>query len=210
MIDTPPIAYIGITGNFGCGKSLVCDYIAKKGYSIINADTIAHQALAPGTSSYQKIIDLCTENICTFNQMIDHKKLANIIFNNPNVKTAIEAIIHPFVKASITDFAIQCAKQHQSYLFIEIPLLFEVKWQTWMDYIIVIDCDYNSQINRLLKKGFSQMDIDQRLKSQHSMSYKKKHAHWIIDNSGSMDQTFEQVIQVLKKLHDQELLTAGK
>lgn len=188
---------VGLTGSIASGKTLVTNYLKKLNYQVIDSDEISHNVLF--------IDDVKKEVVNTFgkqvliNNVIDRKILGNIIFNDSNKKTLLESIMFPYIVSEI--------KKQLSLLsgivFLDAPLLLEYNLEYLVDKIIVIKVEEDIQIKRLMERdNITKEFAIKKIKSQLPSSEKEKYANYIIDNSYDINNTYNQVDEILKQLED--------
>lgn len=189
---------IGITGSIASGKTTVTNYLEEKGYEVVDADVIVKEEKQNKGKMYYKLIERFGNEILDEFDNIDDKKLSTFVFNNPNTKKEINEIIHPIVKDIITK---RIKASNNRVIFVSIPLLFEAKQEDLCDEIICIDVDYQTQINRLIKRN--NIDVEQaknRIASQMPLKEKCQKSNHIIDNSKDLCYTISQINELLNKL----------
>lgn len=188
---------IGITGSIACGKSTVSDYLKSKGYVVIDADKIGHEAL---DSDYvkEKLI-LTFGNDILENNKINRRKLGELVFGNSNNLNILNSIIHPEIRRRILE---EIDKNNdQEFIFIDVALLFEAKFDDLVDKIIVVYVDKNTQLTRLMKRNsISEKEALSRIVSQMSPIEKAKLGDYTINNNLDVINTYKQVDKVLSEL----------
>ena len=177
------ILIIGITGSIACGKSLVSNYLQEKGYTIIDADKIGHMALENDEVKKQ-LVNKFGKSILKDNE-VNRVTLGKLVFeNNENLKE-LNNIIHPQIRKKISD----------------VPLLFEAKFDDLVEKIIVISLDEKIQLERLMNRNsLSKEEALQRIKSQIPVREKEKLGDYVVDNSFTQENTYNQVDRILEKL----------
>lgn len=184
---------IGITGSIGSGKSLVSNYLIKKGYKVLDADLISKEVFDKNIKRIKKLFPNAFVG-----GKIDKKQIALEIFNSNILKEKLENIIHPEVLKIIK---MEIKKNKDLLLFVDVPLLYETSYKKIFDKIIVVYVSKEKQIERLMKRD--NIDKEYALKkiaSQLSMEEKKRLADFVIDNNEEQEITFKQVDEVLEKL----------
>ena len=191
------ILIIGITGSIACGKSLVSNYLQEKGYTIIDADKIGHMALENDEVKKQ-LINKFGKSILKDNE-VNRVTLGKLVFeNNENLKE-LNNIIHPQIKKNISE-QIQVHK-NEKLVFVDVPLLFEAKFDDLVEKIIVISLDEKIQLERLMNRNsLSKEEALQRIKSQIPVREKEKLGDYVVDNSFTQENTYNQVDRILEKL----------
>lgn len=188
---------IGITGSIACGKSTVSGYLKSKGYVVIDADKIGHEAL---DSDYvkEKLI-LTFGNDILENNKINRRKLGELVFGKSNNLNILNSIIHPEIRRRILE---EIDKNNdQEFIFIDVALLFEAKFDDLVDKIIVVYVDENTQLTRLMKRNsISKKEALSRIVSQMSPIEKAKLGDYTVNNNLDVINTYEQVDKVLSEL----------
>ncbi|MDO4814359.1 MAG: dephospho-CoA kinase [Gemella sp.] len=188
---------IAITGSIACGKSTVTSYlIEEKKYKVLDADKIGHELLE--REEIKKRLEKEFSNNIITDDNIDRKKLGAIVFSDGKKLAKLNSIMHPEIRIEILNQAEQSADK---FIFIDMALLFEAKFDDLVDKIIVVHIDKETQLERLMKRNnFSKEEALQRIDSQMSSLEKSKLADFIVDNSGSIDATFKQIDNILNIL----------
>lgn len=191
------ILIIGITGSIACGKSLVSNYLQEKGYTIIDADKIGHMALENDEVKKQ-LVNKFGKSILKNNE-VNRVTLGKLVFeNNENLKE-LNNIIHPQIRKNISE-QIQVHK-NEKLVFVDVPLLFEAKFDDLVEKIIVISLDEKIQLERLMNRNsLSKEEALQRIKSQIPVREKEKLGDYVVDNSFTQENTYNQVDRILEKL----------
>ena len=191
------ILIIGITGSIACGKSLVSNYLQEKGYTIIDADKIGHMALENDEVKKQ-LVNKFGKSILKDNE-INRVTLGKLVFeNNENLKE-LNNIIHPQIRKNISE-QIQVHK-NEKLVFVDVPLLFEAKFDDLVEKIIVVSLDEKIQLERLMNRNsLSKEEALQRIKSQIPIREKEKLGDYVVDNSFTQENTYNQVDRILEKL----------
>jgi dephospho-CoA kinase len=188
---------IGLTGNIGTGKSVVRKMLEHLGAYGIDADALAHRAMAKGAPGYKPIVDAFGRWILDSEGQIDRAKLSKLVFTDPEALTNLENIIHPLV-AQAVDAIIQRASQ--PVIAVEaIKLLEYDKLRKKCDIIWVTTAPENIQVERLItKRKMSRDEALQRIRAQGSQEDKKAAASIVIENVGSFEDTWKQVVAAWK------------
>ncbi len=191
MSRWPAKYVIGLTGNIATGKSVVRKMLEHLGAYGIDADALAHRAVAKGAPGFSVVVQTFGDWILDDEGHIDRTKLAKIVFRDPVALSRLEAIIHPLVSQAI-DILIRRAQQ--DVVVIEAIKLIESGLASGCDTIWVVDADQNEQINRLTqKRRMDEATARQRVAAQASQEQKLGAANVVIHNDGSFDSTWEQV-----------------
>lgn len=181
---------IALTGGIGAGKSTVARYFNELGAKVVDADQLARIAIERGSDGFDEVVTIFGESIIS-NGDIDRKALAKIIFNDPQAKADLEAIVHPRVQMLFTQAV---AESDSSVPVIyEIPLLVETDAARKFDFVITVEADEELRISRLLSRGMYISDIKARLTNQAPPQARIDLADAVIRNNGDEDQLLRQV-----------------
>lgn len=188
---------IGITGSIACGKSTVSNYLKSKGYIVIDADRIGHEALDDDYVK-EKLI-LAFGNEILEDNKINRQKLGELVFGNSSNLNVLNSIIHPEIRKKILEKIDK--NNDKELIFIDVALLFEAKFDDLVDKIIVVYVDKNTQLTRLMKRNsISKKEALSRIVSQMSPIEKAKLGDYTVNNNLDVINTYEQVDKVLSEL----------
>lgn len=187
---------IGLTGGIGCGKSTVSRLFSEWGVPIIDADDIAHDLVQARQPALQTIKQTFGSEILLENGELNRATLKALIFANPAAKQQLEAILHPLV---FQEIAQQIHPLTTDYCIVSIPLLFETHAESLVNRILVVNCDVETQIERVKQRDNLPIErIHAIMATQVSAAFRQKHADDIIDNSKNNAELAEHV----KTLHN--------
>ena len=211
MSAWPEKFVIGLTGNIATGKSVVRRMLEHLGAYTIDADTLSHRAIAKGAPGYQPVVDVFGKFILDASSEIDRAKLGRLAFNDPDVIKNLEAIVHPLVEQAV-DLMIRRASQR--VVVIEAIKLLEGKLAAQCDTIWTTYAPELVQKTRLMeKRGMTEQEAMQRIQSQPLQEEKLAVANVVIQNSGSFENTWKQVVagwKVISPLSDTSPLVPRK
>jgi dephospho-CoA kinase len=190
--------WLGLTGGVASGKTTVANFFREKGVPIIDADRLAHTALA---RNKDKIVNYFGRDILGPTGDIDRKALGLKVFNSTDKLKFLESLIHPFVQKKTEEKkSLFKAAGHKMAIY-DVPLLFENELQDKFDKVIVVYVPESLSLKRLMKRNsLSQEEAKSRLASQMDIEKKKKKADIVIDNKGDLDELKTQVDQVYRDL----------
>jgi dephospho-CoA kinase len=183
---------VALTGGIATGKSLVRRRFAHHGVPTIDADVLAHAALAPGTSGAARILERFGTAVRSIDGSIDRKALGGIVFRDAKARRELEAIVHPSVYEAIeTWFA---GLPPVAYAVADIPLLYETGREADFDIIVVTICAPDEQVRRLTSRdGLSVEEARQRIHAQLPLMEKARRADYVIRTDGTHADTHTQV-----------------
>ena len=193
---------IGITGGVGAGKSQILSYIESHSNSrILLADEVAHIVKEPGQPCYDKLIELLGQEVADEDGRINKAKMAARIFADSEVLAQVNAIIHPAVKTYIlNEIEAERAAGEKDFFFLEAALLIEEGYHKIVDEMWYIYASEPVRRQRLAQnRGYSEEKITQIMKSQLSDAQFRSYCKKVIDNSGSLGDTYSQLDAILKR-----------
>jgi dephospho-CoA kinase len=193
---------VGLTGGLASGKSFVGQALADLGCLWIQADELGHRALAPGGESYEGVIHEFGAGILKEDGSIDRKKLADHVFEDPERLGRLNRLVHPPVIRQEEELMREYARREPSGIaVVEAAILVETGGQGRFDCLIVAWCDEEQQIERALRReGATREQVLARLKRQIPLKEKVKLADYVVNTSGSKEDTLAQVRNVYDSL----------
>ena len=191
------IRKVAITGTLSSGKSLVCQMLADRGAYVVSADNIVHDLLSYDPVTIDEVFEVFGESAFT-NGQIDRSKLAKIVFPDREKLRRLEAILHPKVIEKIKKSyeTVKSSPLFRAFVA-EVPLLFQIGFQSWFDEVVAIVSDPNTQLKRYTAKGFSNKEFELRSKENLSSEEIADAADTIITNNGSVEDLYAKVNQLL-------------
>ena len=189
---------IGITGGIASGKSTVSNYLIRCGYSVVDADQVARQVVAPGTVGLKKIVQAFGPKILTDDGRLNRQKLGRVVFNSPDQLQILNKILQPLIRLEIIRQLTALQRADHQLIFLDAPLLFEQHYDALCDLVMVVVTSPAIQLKRLMKRN--QLTVEQaeaRIKSQMPLATKEALADMVIDNDSTIARTEQQVQQWL-------------
>ncbi|MDP8225448.1 MAG: dephospho-CoA kinase [Candidatus Lernaella stagnicola] len=192
---------IALTGGIGCGKSVVAAMFRDLGAPTLDADQVSRDVVEPGTPGYNQILDLFGNDVLCADGGIDRAKLRDVVFRNEAARRDLEAIIHPLVFQRIAEWIAECAQRNLVIIAIEIPLLFEVDTPDVFHATVAVVAPRATQISRVVKRTELDAAAVERVVAAQMDPYEKaKRADHVVDNSGDLDRTRQQVVAIFHAL----------
>ena len=190
---------IGLTGGIASGKTTVSNLFSKLNVPIVDTDLISRDLLDPEQPGYQMVVEHFGKQILLDEQLIDRRKLRHLIFNSEVEKSWLETALHPIIYQQ-TQQKIEQYKE-ANYVLVVIPLLFEADFQTLVNRILVIDCNSDNQIKRLIARDNIDLKLaKQMLAQQWSNEARLNLADDVIDNNNDPETSMtEQVAKLHQK-----------
>lgn len=201
------MSIFGLTGGLASGKSTVALMFQKLGAKVVDADKIAREVLEPGQLAYEKVIAAFGSQILQRSisgaLVINRHQLAEIVFADSNARETLNAITHPEIsKRSIEQLSLWAA-QGASFIIYEAALLVETRRYQTLDGLIVVDLSEELQLKRAMARGLTQLQAQVRIQAQASRVTRRAVATWVIDNSGSLAETEQQVNAIFRQWTNQ-------
>lgn len=187
---------IGVTGSLASGKTTIANMFADKGAVKIDADEIAHEILKENGLPRDRAIDIFGNDILLEGD-IDRRKLAEKVFFDRKKLDDLCRVLHPAVIRRIKDLV---ARHEEEIVVIDAPLLLEAGLGEYVDVVVVVTADRDTQIKRATDRGISEDEARSIIKSQMPLAEKTRSADYIIDSSGSVEKMKEGVEKIWKKI----------
>lgn len=193
---------IGLTGSIASGKSTVANMFAQMEIPIVDADLIAREVVEPGKPAYEQIVETFGREILETNKEIDRKKLGTLVFEDEHERKKLNDIVHPAIRQEMLRQRDDYIKEGKQCVVMDIPLLFESNLFHFVEKVLVVYVDEQTQLQRLMNRDqSSEKEARQRIDSQISLEEKAKQADAIIDNRGARDESLKQLKKILKEWH---------
>lgn len=189
---------IGLTGVMGAGKSSVINILKEANITVLDCDAINANLLKKDHKGYQKLVEVFSKDILNEQQELDKQKMSDLIFSDPDKKKQAEAILHPMIKEEITTILHHI--QGQKLAVVEVPLLFEVHWESFFDEIWVVAANEDLILHRLMTyRHVTQAEATRRLHAQMSQDEKISRADVVFWNNGDKTALKQQIYDILNK-----------
>ena len=191
---------IALTGGIATGKSYVLDRFRRRGIPVLDADTLAHGVMAPGTEATVAIAARFGAVIGA-DGAVDRAKLGPIVFADENARKDLEAIVHPAVYRAIAA-GLRAFERIGGYPFVvvDVPLLFETGHAGDFDRVIVTAAPVEVQLERLRARNLTESEARQRLAAQQPTAAKVARANFVVRTDGTFEETDRQVQEILRAL----------
>ncbi|MDI6689673.1 MAG: dephospho-CoA kinase [Actinomycetota bacterium] len=185
---------IGVTGGIATGKSTVAKLLASRGAKVIDADQISREVMAPKSEVWEKIVTYFGEEILLQDGSIDRKKLAKIVFSDPQELEVLNRLTHPSIIKVIEDRLEELKRTRWDQVIVfDCPLLIETQLLPLVDEVVVVTTKEETQIKRLEEKGLSAEEARARMRAQIPQEERVKFADYIVENDGTLDELREKV-----------------
>ena len=193
---------VGLTGGLACGKTFVGQALADLGCHLIQADELGHEILLPGGEAYADVVREFGPGILNQDGTIDRKRLAAEVFAKPERLEALNRLVHPHVFRRERELIDRFAKADpRGIVVVEAAILIETGTFKNYDRLILVECEEQQQVARALKRDHTdRADVLARIRRQMPLDEKRKFAHYVIDTSGSKEDTLRRVREVYDAL----------
>ena len=193
---------LGVTGGIASGKTAVARMLEELGAPIIDFDVLSRVVVEPDKSAWKEIVAYFGEQVLQEDKTLDRKKLSEIVFRDLEKRKKLESFIHPRIFGEFTRLVKEFAAQDPGAIIqAVVPLLYEVNLQYLFHKVLLVYTPEEIQIERLMKRdGISREMAVNILSSQLPLEEKRSYADFIVDNSGSLEETKKQVQEIWEKL----------
>lgn len=189
---------VGLTGGAGAGKSTVAVALAHRGATVVDADALAREVVAPGTPGHQAVLAAFGREVLAADGTINRAALAARVFSDAGERRRLEAIVHPLVGAR---WAEQLAAAPPATILVhDVPLLVEAGLARRYDVVVVVDVPLDVQRARLVARGLRPGDADARIAAQATRAERLAVADVVIDNSGDTSDLDSQLDRLWTRL----------
>ena len=187
---------VGLTGGIGSGKSAVSKIFRSLGIDIVDADQVSREVVKPGTPALAKIAEHFGKNLLSEDGSLNRRKLREVVFENPQERQWLEKLLHPLIREMLQTRLKQASSP---YAILESPLLVEMKQDSQVNKVIVIDVPVATQIERYLARDGGTEELAKSIiETQTSREVRLNAADYVIENTGTLDELEEKV----KNLHN--------
>lgn len=192
---------VGLTGGIASGKSTVARILKDLGAAIVDADALSREVVSPGQDGWHEIVATFGREVLQADQTLDRQKLRKLIFNNPEARKKLEAIIHPRVRALAEERIREQGDAGYAIVVYEVPLLFEGGLQEWLRPVILVASDVNIQRQRLQQRDSLDAEAAQKhIDAQMSLVEKRRLADYVIENNGTLADLEAQVRAIIAEI----------
>jgi dephospho-CoA kinase len=190
--------YVGLSGGIGAGKSTVANMFAGLGAIVIDADQVAREVVVPGSPALREVVEVFGEAILTPAGDLNRSELAKLVFADREKLHRLEAIIHPAVVARVS--SVRSKAPLGSVVIYDTPLLAEKDLAKDFELVIMVTAPLTQRIDRLLARGLTLSDIENRIANQVADEDRVAIADIHIENTGTLDELAQQVEQVWQRI----------
>ncbi len=193
---------IGVTGGIASGKSAVARMFQDLGAVVVSADVLAREIVRTGSETLERIAERFGDQFILRDGQLDRKALGELIFSDDRARADLNALTHPAIAALAKRRLREAEEQGASLVIYEAPLLFESGADQQVDKVLVVKIAEEIQLDRLMARdGISLEQARTRVSSQMPQKEKLAQADYVVDNSGSPEETRDQVRALMKRLN---------
>ncbi|MFJ2758677.1 dephospho-CoA kinase [Nocardioides sp. NPDC087217] len=190
---------VGLTGGIASGKSTVSELLAGFGAVIVDSDKIAREVVEPGTPGLAQVVAEFGPSVLTESGALDRAKVGEIVFADQGARERLNAIVHPLVGARSAELE-EAGRAAGKLVVNDIPLLVEVGYAPFFDEVIVVDVPVETQVERAIARGMTEIDARARIAAQASREDRLAAATYVIDNTGTLDDLRKRVQEIYDAL----------
>jgi dephospho-CoA kinase len=187
----------GLTGGAGMGKSTAAQFLRECGVPVVDTDELAHQLVQPGQPALMEIRAVFGKSVVAPDGQLRRDELAQIVFTDPAARKELEDILHPRIRERWLAQIETWRKENRALAVVVIPLLFETKAESQFDKIICVACSAAAQHDRLLARGWTPEQIQQRLAAQWPVEQKIARSDFVVWTDGSRDVVAQQIERII-------------
>lgn len=186
---------IGLTGGIACGKSTVANMLVSRGAILIDTDRIAREVVEPGEPALLEVARHFGQAVLREDGTLDRQRLGAIVFADADKRRELEAVLHPRIRERMLERMAQAERDFPGKLtVVDVPLLYESRMEPLFQEVMVVYVPREVQLQRLMARdGLTENEAEQRLSAQWPIEEKKRKADVVIDNSGGLERTEEQI-----------------
>jgi dephospho-CoA kinase len=189
---------VGLTGGIASGKSFVASLLADLGASTIDADEVAREVVSLGSPGLSAVVSEFGSEVLLPSGELDRQKLGDIVFSDPQSRIRLEAILHPLIKVRTTELI---NSQGSEIVVYSVPLLVEAKVDYPFDSVVTVEAGPENQVERLVRsRSLTEEEARKRVSAQTTEAMRVARADYVIDSSGSKDETESQVDRIWQQL----------
>jgi len=188
---------LGITGGIGMGKSTVAEMLRQRGLPVVDTDVLARQVVEPGQPALAELVAAFGPEMLDEQGRLRRDRLAAVVFSQRRARRQLEAILHPRIRQAWQAQAALWRREGCPVCAVIIPLLYETQAAPEFDQVICVACTARTQRRRLLERGWTPLQIRQRLRAQWPIQQKLALARFVVWTEGRLPATEAQITQLL-------------
>jgi len=180
---------IGLTGGIGAGKSTVSAALAEHGAVVVDADRVAREVVAPGTSGLDEVVTAFGREVLTADGALDRPALAAVVFADPAARARLDGIVHPLVRRRAAELERAAREAYADAVVVhDVPLLVETGQATSYDLVLVVETGEDVRVPRLVARGLTEDDARARIAAQATDEQRRAVADEVLRNDGTPEE----------------------
>jgi dephospho-CoA kinase len=192
---------VGLTGGIACGKTVVRQLLDGLGAFTLDADGIVHRLMRSGTELTRSIAQQFGDDMLASDGSVDRRRLGALVFSNPDLRRQLNELVHSRVIDEEHRLLGDAQRRGERVAVVDAALMVEAGTYRNYDVLVVVDCPRSLQIERIVERDqLSETQAAERVDAQLPAEERKRHAHFVIDTSGTLEETERQVKEIWKKL----------
>ena len=193
---------VALTGGIASGKSIIADVLRRRGCHVDKSDDVAREIMAPVRPAWKKIVARFGRAILKSDRSIDRKALAAILFKDADARRFVDAVVHPLVMKKKRETIARLDREGRVKIFVsEAALTIEAGFAEFFDKVVVAYCPEEVQVQRLMDRDLIDCKEAQRkVRAQMPADEKLEFADYVVDTSGSMEETLDQAEELYEEL----------
>ncbi|HUT74277.1 MAG TPA: dephospho-CoA kinase [Armatimonadota bacterium] len=194
---------VGLTGGIATGKTTVAQLLRERGAAVVDTDEIAREVTAPGSPALSEIAQAFGPQMLTAQGTLDRKRLGSLVFDDPQARRRLEEITHPRIILEMRRRleALRRRRRPPALAVAVIPLLYEAGAESEVDVVVAVTAPAEQQVRRVMARdGLTREQAQARVAAQMPVEEKARRAGFVVDASGSLEETARQVAKLWGRL----------
>ncbi len=187
---------IGLTGGIASGKSTVAGWLAEAGFKIVDADAVVARLYQSGQAGAAVVRELFGTETLDPTGAVDHARLAERVFSDPQALELLEEEVHPLVRDRFAEYA----RRSEAPIVLEAALLIEAGYAPDFDLVVTVEAEAERRIERAVSRGLSEAEARARFEAQADRGFRERGAHRVLRNDGSLEDLKEKVEAVIDRI----------
>ena len=193
---------LGVTGGIATGKSSVADLFRSMDIPVVSADELAREVVLPGTETLRAIVATFGERVLSGDGSLNRERLSQIVFADDAARIDLNQIVHPAIARLAESTLAGLVDSGAEFIVYEAPLLYEAGAESRVDKVLVVTAQPEEQKKRLMARdGIDAATADLRIAAQMSLAEKVRRADFVVDNSGTQEESARQVVALCRELN---------
>lgn len=195
---------VGLTGSIAVGKSFVSSVLAELGCHVLDADLTAREVVAPGSVGLGRVVEAFGTGVLTADGALDRARLGRIVFADESRRQLLNSILHPLIIAAQDEWLRGREREDPSGVaVIDAALMIETESYRRFDKLIVVHCREDAQLERVMRRdNLSREEAERRIAAQMPQAEKMRYADFLIDTSGTREETRTRTVEVYERLRE--------